>query len=249
MTRREVTGRYRGSILGLAWSFFNPLLMLAVFTFVFGAIFKARWGTGVPHTNLEFALILFVGMTMFNLFSECALRAPTLITGSVSYVKKVVFPLEILPVVTLLSALFHWLVSIAVLALALVVIKSAIPLTAFFLILVVIPLAIASLGVVWFLSSLGVYLRDVGQTISIPVLMLQFLSPVFYPVSMVPAEYQNWLLLNPLTFPIEQSRAVLLWGRLPDWGTLFAYWLGSFGVAYLGFWWFQRTRNGFADVL
>lgn len=249
MTRREVVGRYRGSVFGLAWSFFYPLLMLAVFTFVFGVVFKARWGVGIEQTNLEFALILFVGMTMFNLFSECAARAPTLITGNVSYVKKVVFPLEILPAVTLGSALFHWLVSFFVLTLAMLLIKGSIPLTAFFMPLIVLPLAVASMAMVWLLSSLGVFLRDVGQTIGIVLTVLQFLSPVFYPISALPPEYQAWLLFNPLTFVIEQSRAVFIWGQYPDWGGLLVYWVACCMLALFGYWWFQKTRKGFADVL
>lgn len=249
MTRREVVGRYRGSVLGLAWSFFYPLLMLAVFTFVFGVVFKARWGVGIKQTNLDFALILFIGMTMFNLFSECAARAPTLITGNVSYVKKVVFPLEILPAVTLGSALFHWLVSFFVLTLATLLIKGSIPLTAFFMPLIVLPLAVASMAMVWLLSSLGVFLRDVGQTIGIVLTVLQFLSPVFYPISALPPEYQAWLLFNPLTFVIEQSRAVFIWGQYPDWGGLLVYWVACCMLALFGYWWFQKTRKGFADVL
>lgn len=249
MTRREVAGRYRGSILGLAWSFFYPLLMLAVFTFVFGVVFKARWGVDIEQTNLDFALILFVGMTMFNLFSECAARASTLITGNVSYVKKVVFPLEILPAVILGSALFHWFVSFLVLTLASLLIKGSIPLTALLMPLIVFPLAIACLAIVWFLSSLGVYLRDVGQVIAVFLTILQFLSPVFYPISALPSEYQKWLLANPLTFVIEQSRAVFIWGQYPDWGGLLVYWFVCCMLALLGYWWFQKTRKGFADVL
>lgn len=249
MTRREVVGRYRGSVFGLAWSFFYPLLMLAVFTFVFGVVFKARWGVGVEQSNLDFALILFVGMTMFNLFSECAARAPTLITSNVSYVKKVVFPLEILPAVTLGSALFHWVVNFFVLSLAMIIIKGGVPMTVIFMPLIVLPLAVASMAVVWFLSSLGVFLRDVGQTIGIFLTVLQFMSPVFYPISALPSEYQSWLLLNPLTFVIEQSRAVFVWGVFPSWWGLIAYWVGCCMFALFGYWWFQKTRKGFADVL
>jgi lipopolysaccharide transport system permease protein len=249
MTRREVIGRYRGSVLGLAWSFFYPLIMLAVFTFVFGVVFKARWGTNIEQSQLDFAIILFIGMTMFNLFSECAVRAPTLIIGNVSYVKKVVFPLEILPVIALGSAFFHWLIGFFVLCLAMLLIKGSIPLTAFFIPLIVMPLAIATLGIAWFLSSLGVFLRDVAQTIGIIISVLQFLSPIFYPISALPEKYQAWLLLNPLTFVIEQSRAVFFWGQAPDWSGLLVYSIACILMAWCGYWWFQKTRKGFADVL
>lgn len=250
MVRREVVGRYKGSLLGLAWSFFYPLVMLSVFTFVFGVVFKMRWAKGGSDLgHLDFALVLFVGLTMFNFVAECANRAPSLITDNVSYVKKVVFPLEILPVVALGASLFHWLVGGVVLCLAMLVIKGGIPLTAVFVLLIIVPLAAATLGLAWFLASIGVYLRDVAQTVGIGVTALQFLSPIFYPVSAVPKEMQFWMMLNPLTFVIEQSRAAFIWGQTPDWLALLGYTVGCFGFAWAGYWWFQKTRKGFADVL
>jgi lipopolysaccharide transport system permease protein len=248
LTRREVLSRYRGSILGLAWSFFNPLLMLAVYTFVFSVIFKARWGLGEESTA-DFAIVLFVGLIIHGLFAECVNRAPGLILANVNYVKKVVFPLEILPWVAAGSALFHCAVSIAVLLAAQLVFQHTLAWTVIFLPVVVAPLLLATIGLAWFLSSIGVYLRDIAQTIGIFTTVLLFLSPVFYPVDALPENYRILLLLNPLTFVIGDARRVLIWGQAPDWAGLILYSAASFAVAWLGFWWFQRTRRGFADVV
>jgi lipopolysaccharide transport system permease protein len=249
MTRREVVGRYRGSVMGLAWSFFNPILMLVVYTFVFSVVFKARWGTGGEESQTTFAIVLFVGMIVYGLFAEMANRAPGLILSNVNYVKKVIFPLEILPVVGLGAALFHALISLGVLLAAILLIKGSLVWTVIFFPLILIPLLIATLGVAWFLASIGVFARDVGQTISIFTTVLMFTSPVFFPVSSIPEKYQVWLMLNPLTFAIEQSRAVMIFGKQPSWVGLGIYAGASLVVAWAGYWWFQKTRKGFADVL
>lgn len=249
MTRREVVGRYRGSIMGLAWSFFNPILMLAVYTFVFSVVFKARWGTGDEESKTGFAIVLFVGMIVYGLFAEITNRAPGLILANINYVKKVVFPIEILPVVGLGAALFHTLISLGVLLAAILLVNGSLAWTAVFFPLVILPLLVATLGIAWFLASLGVFVRDVGQTVGIFTTVLMFVSPVFYPVTALPEKFQIWLMLNPLTFVIEQSRAVMIFGKQPDWLELWIYAGASLAVAWAGFWWFQKTRKGFADVL
>jgi lipopolysaccharide transport system permease protein len=249
MTRREVVGRYRGSIMGIAWSFFNPILMLVVYTFVFSVVFKAKWGTGGEQSQTSFAIVLFVGMIVYGLFAEMVNRAPGLILANVNYVKKVVFPLEILPVVGLGAALFHTLISLGVLLAAILLINGSLVWTAVFFPLVILPLLIATLGAAWLLASLGVFVRDVGQTVGIFTTVLMFVSPVFYPISALPEKFQIWLMLNPLTFIIEQSRAIMIFGRQPDWAGLGIYSVVSLAVAWAGYWWFQKTRKGFADVL
>lgn len=249
MTRREVVGRYRGSIMGIAWSFFNPILMLVVYTFVFSVVFKSRWGTGPDESQTTFATVLFVGLIVFGLFTEMVNRAPALILSNVNYVKKVIFPLEILPVIALGAALFHALISLGVLLAAILLINGSVVWTAIFFPLIILPLLIATLGVAWFLASLGVFVRDVGQTVGILTTVLMFLSPLFYPVSSLPERFHIWLMLNPLTFVIEQSRAVMIFGKLPDWRGLGIYAGVSLLIAWAGYWWFQKTRKGFADVL
>ena len=248
MGQREIIGRYKGSAMGLAWSFITPLFMLAIYTFVFSVVFQARWGTS-EESKTQFAVVLFAGLIVHTLFSDVINRAPQLVLGNVNYVKKVVFPLEILPVVQLLSATFHALVSVAVLIAAQLVFQGSLPITALLLPVVLLPFLLLTLGLAWCLASLGVFVRDVGQTISLITSVMLFMSPVFFPVQSLPPALQPWMHLNPLTFVIEQVREVVVWGRLPDWQGLAVYSIASIATAWLGFAWFQKTRKGFADVL
>jgi lipopolysaccharide transport system permease protein len=252
LSHREVVGRYKGSVLGLAWSFFNPVLLLSVYTFVFSVVFKARWtdgGTIASESKTDFALLLFVGMIVHGLFSEVINRAPQVVLNHQNYVKRVVFPLEILPVVSLVAGMFHALVSLVVMLLAFGVFNGYLQWTAIFAPVILLPLVVLTLGISWVLASLGVFLRDVGQTIGLVTTVLMFLAPVFYPVSALPVEFRPWMMANPLTFIIEQMREVLIWGRLPDWAGLLRYSLIAVATSWVGFAWFQKTRKGFADVL
>ncbi len=246
---REVIGRYRGSVLGLFWSFFQPLLMLAVFTFVFSVVFRARWGEEGAGSHAEFALILFAGLIVFNFFSEVINKAPGLIVGQVNYVKKVVFPLEILPVVAAGASLFHAVISIVVLLIASVLIHKSVPWTVILLPAILLPLVLLTIGIAWFLASLGVFLRDVSQVVGILTTALLFLSPIFFPTSALPESIRPLIILNPIGLVIEQTRDVLIWGKIPDWRGLALYGAGSLSVAAAGFFWFQKTRKGFGDVL
>jgi lipopolysaccharide transport system permease protein len=246
--KREVLGRYRGSALGLLWSFFNPLFMLTVYTFVFSEVFKARWSSG-SESKTEFALVLFAGLMVFNLFSECINRAPGLILSNPNYVKKVVFPLEILPFVVLVSAAYHMLISLGVWFVAYIIFSGLPHATVFLLPLIVLPFALFIMGLSWALASLGVYLRDVSQLIGAVVTTLMFLTPIFYPASALPEAYRHIIYLNPLTPVIEMTREVLYWGKLPDFALLGIYWSATVLIAWLGFAWFQKTRKGFADVM
>lgn len=248
LIRRDVVGRYRGSSLGILWSFFHPILILAVYTFVFSVVFKARW-TASSESRTEFALVLFSGMIVFNFFSECVTRTPGVILSNVNFVKKVVFPLEILPCVILGSALFHLVISLFVwLIFHLLFVGPPQP-TAIFFPLVITPFVLFTLGVSWLLASLGVYIRDVSHVVGIATTVLLFLSPVFYPISALPEKYRFFLSLNPLTPTIEQTRNVLYWGLQPDWPALAIGLAVGIICAWGGFLWFQLTRRGFADVL
>jgi lipopolysaccharide transport system permease protein len=248
MTRREIIGRYRGSVLGLLWSFFNPVLMLAVYTFVFSVVFKARWDTS-SDSRTEFALVLFAGLLVFNFFAECVNRAPSLVISNTNYVKRVVFPLEVLPWVAVGSAMFHMLVNFVV-WLAFYLVFFGLPhVTLMFFPLLILPLVALTVGVSWLLASLGVYLRDVAQIVGIITSVLMFLTPIFYPITALPQQFRDLMYLNPLASIIEEVRAVLIWGaglNLQHFGILT---LTAVMVAWLGFAWFQKTRKGFADVL
>ncbi len=251
MTKREILGRYKGSIMGLAWSFFNPVLMLAVYTFFFSVVFKSRW-TAIPgsaESKASFAVILFVGMIVHGFFAEVVNRGPSIILSNVNYVKKVVFPLEILPWVTVASALFHTLISLLVLLVVQLVVSQNFQWTTVFFPFILLPLILASLGFAWFLAAMGVYARDIGQVTGVFTSVLMFLSPVFYPVSTLQPKYQIFLKLNPLTFIIEEGRNALIYGVPPSFDSWCVAMLSGGGVAWAGFWWFQKTRKGFADVL
>jgi lipopolysaccharide transport system permease protein len=235
--------------MGLAWSFLNPLLMLVIYTFVFSVVFKARWNTGGTDDRSEFALILFAGLIMHTLFSECVIRAPGVVLGNANYVKKVVFPLEILCWVNLGSALFHALVSCGVLLVAMLVVKHTLPWTVALFPLVLIPFVLGVIGLSWVLAAFGVFVRDIGQLVGMVTTILMFLTPIFYPVTALPERFRMWVYLNPLTWAVEQARNTLIFGKVPSLhGWVISLMIGAF-VAWIGFWLFQKLRGGFSDVI
>ncbi|RMD86675.1 MAG: ABC transporter permease [Candidatus Dadabacteria bacterium] len=240
--------RYRGSLLGTVWSIINPLLMLAVYTFVFSVIFKARWNIEV-ESRIDFALILFCGLIPFNIFAETLSRAPTIVVGNPNYIKKVIFPLELLPLTALGTALINGIISALILVAAKWAVSGAIHLTIFYLPIVVFPLLLLTAGLAWFIASLGVYIRDINQIMPVIITALLFLSPIFYPVSVIPPKLKPLYLLNPIGYVVEDSRRVLLWGEHPDWVWLLAGSVTGAVAALGGYMWFQKTRRGFADVI
>lgn len=249
LTKREVLTRYRGSTLGLLWSLVTPLFMLAVFTFVFGSVFKVRWGAETDLPKAQLALMLFAGLVVFNLFSESVLQAPTSVSRNASYVKKIVFPLELLPVVYIAAALFHGAISLIVLLIGRLIIMGGIPWTALLVPVVLLPMLLTTLGACWFLSAVGVFLRDVSQTIGLLITALMFLSPIFYPLSALPVAAAKIIGLNPMSHPIEDVRSVLLLGTTPDWNSFMVSLAVGSLLAWIGFNTFQKIRRGFADVL
>nr|WP_155418748.1 ABC transporter permease [Pseudomonas fluorescens] len=249
LTKREISSRYRGSVMGVAWSFINPLLLLAIYTFVFSTVFNARWGGATAGSKADFALILFTGLIIHAFCAECINSAPKLITNNVNFVKKVVFPIETLAPTSVLNALFHLCVSLSVLLAAQLVFNQSIPLTALFFPIVLLPLILMVIGLSWILAALGAYIRDIGQITGMVTTALLFLSPVFYPISALPEEYRGWLYINPLTAIIENGRATMLFGQTPDLHTLGVSYIVGIVLCCLGFAFFQKTRAGFADVL
>ncbi|MBU3641080.1 ABC transporter permease [Polynucleobacter sp. Fuers-14] len=248
LVKREVLGRYKGSIFGILWPFLNPIFMLIVYTFVFSVVFKARWSGGTD-SQTEFALVLFAGLIVFNLFAECLNRSPGLILQNVNYVKRVIFPLEILPIVSLGSSLFHAIISYVIWLVAYILFYGAPHITVLLIPLIILPLLFLTLGLTWIFASLGVYLRDMTQLVGVMTTVLMFLSPIFYPVDSLPEKFQAFVSLNPLASVIQQSRQALFWGGAPDLFEYLTYLLGSFFISLLGFIWFQKSRKGFADVI
>jgi len=244
---RDVETRYRGTVLGFLWAVVYPLMMLGVYSFVFGGIFQSRWTSG--GNIQDFVLMLYCGLIVHGLFSDTLSRSPSAILSHPSYVKKVVFPLELLPFSQLASALFNALIGLGLLSILLIIEHRAIPATALLTPFVLAPLLVLTAGLAWFLAAIGVFFRDIGQMIGILMSILMFLSPVFYPTSSVPPLAQKLIYLNPLTYPIEELRAVLVLGNYPNWSYWSAYLSVSVLVALVGLWIFQKSRPAFADVI
>ncbi len=248
LAKRDLSAHYRGSLFCFIWAFLTPVLMLVVYTFVFSVVFNARWGTGTD-SRTEFALVLFVGLILFNIFAECLIQAPKLIISNANYVKKVVFPLEILPWVNLVVAIVNASISLAVWLVAYLIFFGLPSPTALLVPIVILPFLFFVMGLSWFFSSVGVFVRDLAQIVAILVTVTMFMSPIFYPLTALPQEYRIYVALNPLALVVEQMRAVLFFGQTINW-TLYGLELaGGMLIAWLGFAWFQKTRKGFADVL
>ena len=248
LTKREILGRYRGASFGLLWSLISPFLLLCVYTFAFGTVMGGRWPQ-IEAGHTHYAIILFSGLIVHGLFAECYNRAPGLVLANPNFVKRVVFPLEILPWPMLLSALFHTLMNVVVFVVLRLFLDGAFAWTIVLLPLVLLPLVVLVLGIAWFMASLGVYLRDIAQVTGVLSMALLFLSSALMPVASVPASYRWIFQFNPLTPIIDQARNVMLWQRMPDWNLLAAYFLAAALVMYAGRLWFMATRKGFADVL
>lgn len=245
LIKRDVLLRYRGAMFGVAWIFLSPLFMLAIFAYVFGQIFQARWPQ--QDSGLPFWLMLFAGLIVFNIFAETVSRAPGAVRGYPNFVKKIIFPVHILPVVPLGAALVHGFFNYLILLVALIWVGD-LRVQVFLFPLLMLPALLLAMGLSWFLAAWGVFIKDMTQIVPMFVQMLMFLSPVFYPVSAVPAALLPLYLVNPLGYVIETTRAVVT-GQPIAWGawciTLMMCLLG----AMLGYAFFQHSREEFADAL
>lgn len=249
LTRRDVLSRYRGSYLGVLWSVLSPLAMLSIFAVVFGVILEGRF-TGHPsESRVDFALQLFAGLSVFNAIAECLIRSPSLMLMNTNYVTKVVFPVEILPVVVVLNAFVNLLFALVPLLLGIWIFRGYVPVTALLWPLLAIPTALLSLGLTWFLSALGVFFRDLAELMGPLTQVLIFSSAIFYPIERVPAAIQPALRLNPLAFLAEQSRNLLVWGVPLNWGNYAVVLAVGFVFAAVGYAVFNRVKHAFADVL
>lgn len=247
LIKRDILMKYRGSFGGLIWLLLLPLIMLGLYTLVFGVFMHVQW-PGVTN-QLMYSLIMYVGLIILNFFAECLSRSPGIIISNANFVKKVVFPLEIYPWVIVSSALFHAMINTAILAVFCLLLLGKIYATIFLLPLLFLPLTFITLGLSWFLCSAGVYVRDITHMMVFIMQIIMYLSPVFYSLTMLPEKFQKVLFINPLTFIIEQARSLVIFGNLPQWSGLGIYFVISICIAYLGFLAFQKTKDGFADVL
>ncbi len=248
MTARDIHARYRGSLLGLFWAVLTPLLMLAVYTFVFSVVFQAKWGTH-SDSEVSFAVVLYSGLILHALLGDVLSRSTSIILHHSNYVKKVVFPLAILPAMVVGSSLFLFVIHLLVLLVVMAFSGASFQLTILLFPLVLLPLLLLCLGLSWIVASVGVFIRDLQQVMALVVTVLMFLSPIFYPVSALPESFQRIIYLNPLTLIIENARAVLIEGQMPNWQALGIFTAASLLVCQIGYWWFMRTRKGFNDVV
>lgn len=246
---RNIASRYRGSMLGLLWSFAQPLLMLCVYTFVFSVVFTIRWGVDTSGSKSAFPMIMFCGMALYTVFAESININSNIIVANANFVKKVIFPLEILPVAQTLATFILGLVWFFLLFIGAIFFFGKISFTMLLLPLILVELFLFTLGISYFVASLGVYLRDTPYIVGVILQILFFMTPIFYPIAAVPEKYRWPLMINPLTTMIEEARKVFLYGQLPDWKFLGISFLVSIIVCQLGVAWFTKTKKGFSDVL
>jgi lipopolysaccharide transport system permease protein len=248
LTRRDILGRYRGANFGLLWSLIGPLMMLVIYGLAFGQILGSRWKQASGDTA-AFGIVLFLGIIVHGFFAECFARSPRLMVDNANFVKRVVFPLHVLPWSVVLSALFHMAMNLLVFVVLGVIVYGKFSFYIFLVPLVVAPLVLMTVAACWIVSSIGVYLRDINQAVPVVVTALLFLSSAIVPVDALPERYQVIFALNPLTFFIDQMRDVALWGRLPDWMGLLKSTVAGLVALHLSYAWFRFTSKGFADVL
>lgn len=247
MVRRDLTSRYKGSFMGLAWAIITPAVMIVIFTLIFSGIFNARFGTTGGH--LSFAVYLYCGLLPWIAFSDGVQRSTTSLTENINLVKRVVFPIEALPVNLALSAIIQQLLGTIVLIIAALILEHTVRPTLLVMPLLLIPQVMLTIGLGWLMASLGVFIRDMPQFNQLALSAWMYLTPIFYPEEIIPKKYQWLANLNPMAPLIRSYRRVLLEGRMPDWqglGLTLGFALICFG---LGYWWFERTKKAFADVL
>ncbi|MCP5043881.1 MAG: ABC transporter permease [bacterium] len=245
---RRLQTRYRGSVMGAVWLFLQPILLLGIYTLVFSLLFEARWGQTLAGRG-EFGLFLFSGVLLYSIFSECVNEAPGLMLKHEPYIVQIRFPIEILPWVSLASSLYLFFFGSAVLLVFHLLVLGVPPASWLILPVVLVPIALFTLGVTWFVSSVGVYFRDLSQLTVMFTTALLFLSPVFYPASRIPESLRTMYDLNPFAVLLEASKHLLFFGDAPNWGGLALVGLVSFVVAVLGHAWFMHSKRGFADVV
>jgi lipopolysaccharide transport system permease protein len=248
LTRRRISARYRGSFLGMSWAILTPLMLLAIYTFIFSIVFQSKWGLESGNQT-EFALVLFSGLILYSVFSDCVNEAPSLLVGNKLYIRQLVFPTEILAWTCVLGSLFNLAINSAILTIFYAIVMGPPPATLFLLPLIALPIVLMTLGAVWFLSSIGIFVQDLAQVVGLLTTALLFLSPIFYPASAVPESFQATYTLNPFVPILEMARDVIFSGELPAWQSLGKLFLGSWLFAWLGYIWFMKAKKGFADVV
>src|SRR5215510_12878 len=247
LTKRELAARYRGSILGIVWALLTPIVMISIFTLIFSGIFKAKFGAST--SQWDYALYLFCGLLPWNAFQESLQISASTIVSHANLVKRVIFPLETLPVSICLAAVINQLFGTVVLIVAILILRRELHATILFLPIALVPQLLATCGIAWLVASLGVFVRDIVQGIALVLMAWMYLTPIIYPESLVPANYRAAVNLNPFTPLVRNYRQLLLEGTGPDWSGLAYFSVFAAMTFILGYWWFARTRKNFADVI
>jgi lipopolysaccharide transport system permease protein len=247
MVRRDLSSRYKGSIIGPAWAVITPAVMIVIFTAIFSGIFGARFGAQGGH--LSFATYLFCGLLPWIAFSDGVQRSTTSLTDNVNLVKRVVFPTEALPVNLALSGIAQQLIGTVVLLAVALILEHTIRPTALLLPLLLVPQFLVTAGLGWLMASLGVFIRDMPQINQLTLTTWMYLTPIFYPENIIPPKYQWMVNLNPMAPLVRNYRRLLLEGRAPDWRGLGVTMVFALVCFVFGYWWFQRTKKAFADIL
>jgi len=247
LARRELVARYKGSALGVIWGVLTPIVMIAIFTFIFAGIFGARFG--VSGSSWDYALYLFCGLLPWNMFQESLIISATTVVTHANLVKRVVFPLETLPIANALAALGNQLFGTLALVVAIVILRGQLHPTIAWLPVLWLPQLIATFGAAWLIASLGVFLRDIAQGISLFLMAWMYLTPILYPESIVPERYRFYVNVNPFTPLVRSYRRILIEGSMPDWPGLAYFAAFAIVLFVFGYWWFAKTRKNFADVI
>ncbi|HET6972832.1 MAG TPA: ABC transporter permease [Pyrinomonadaceae bacterium] len=245
--KRELLARYKGSALGIAWAVLTPVVMIAIFTFIFAGIFGARFGANDSHW--DYALYLFCGLLPWTMFQESVQLSANTIVAHSNLVKRVVFPLEALPAAQVFAALGTQLFGTMALLIGTIVIRQRLELTGLWLPILLIPQLLFALGAGWLVASLGVFLRDITQGVTLLLMAWMYLTPIIYPESIIPEHFRTFINFNPFTSLIRSYRRIFLDGSVPDWRGLLYFTIFAVIIFIFGYWWFARTRKSFADVV
>ncbi|NEN84307.1 ABC transporter permease [Paenibacillus elgii] len=247
--QRDIVARYRGSYLGLVWTLVQPLVMLVVYSFVFSVIFKVKWGNAEGVSKLDFAMVTFAGLIIFQIFSEPMYRSTAILSANSNYVKKVVFPLEILPTSAVFSGIILNMFSMIILIATLFFYQYPVGWNLLLIPVLILPLTLFTLGFSYIVTTLGVFFKDLGQAMGIIMNILFYISPVFYPVTAVPKEFQIYMNLNPLTFFVESFRAITIYNTQPNWMNYIVMLIISLFLFFLGSTLFNKSKETFSDVI
>ena len=245
--KRELLGRYKGSVLGLAWAVLTPVVMIAIFTIIFAGMFGARFGASDSHW--DYAIYLFCGLLPWSMFQDSVQQSAHTIVSHSNLVKRVVFPLETLPAAQVLAALCNQLFATIALLVATLIIRQRFELTAFWLPVLLVPQLLFALGSAWLIASLGVFLRDITQGITLLLMAWMYLTPIIYPEAIVPERFTTFISINPFTSLVRSYRHIFLEGAAPDWSGMAYFSAFAVVIFVFGYWWFARTRKNFADVV